>query len=61
MKQRTPPPPPGAPAPHPPGFVPIRGQHGTVYAYINPATRVIQFKRKGLAPEAIDLAEYLKS
>ena len=55
MKPRTPPPP---PAPRPAGFVPIKGKHGTVYAYIDPARRVIEFKRKGLAPETIDLSEF---
>jgi hypothetical protein len=44
-----------------PGFIPLKGKSGTLYGFIDPARRVIEFKRKGLAPETIDLADYFKA
>lgn len=53
-------PPPSSTPPPSPAFLPLRGKSGTLYGFIDPARRVIEFKRKGLAPETIDLTEYFK-
>ncbi len=58
MKQ---PPKPQLAQPPNPGFVPLKGKSGTLYGFIDPARQIIEFKRKGLAPEIIDLADYLKA
>jgi hypothetical protein len=48
------------PTPTPgPGFVALRGQDGTLYGFLDPTRRIIEFKRHGRKPEQIDLAHYL--
>jgi hypothetical protein len=39
--------------------VALRGQDGTLYGFLDPARRIIEFKRNGRKPEQIDLTRYL--
>lgn len=51
---------PSAPSPGP-GWVALRGPSGTLYGFLDPARRIVEFKRNDRAREQVDLAPHLDS